>query len=383
MSTVYDFVIIGGGVAGLYANHKLSKKGKGILLEKNSNVFGRAREHEFHGTKVKCGAGIAVPENKTVVKLLKKFGMPHKSSLGPAIADMREPKFDMKRAVKEVKKVYKTMTKKDLSALTARQILFKYFPKEFAEQFIRHSEFHDYLEGSFEYLFKFYDIDDLDNAAFPKIFVDWSEFVEKLKLPNIVTNFTVRTIEKKRDVFTVNGEITAKKVIIALTVDAIDSIRYIGFSMPEYGAYIGSVPFSRVYAFYEKGYNLKDGYVMVDGPLDKMIKVNDKVLMASYSDGNNARFWMIAKTLDKDARREIVNDELKKIGFDFGIPNDVFSAEWTSGVHFFKPYPAGKLDKLLDTLSKPRKNVFVIGEMLSKRQGYVEGALLSVDRLFK
>jgi monoamine oxidase len=78
----------------------------------------------------------------------------------------------------------------------------------------------------------------------------------------------------------------------------------------------------------------------------------------------------------------MTNEELQKIGFDFGMPDDVFSAEWKSGVHYFKPYTSGKLDQLLDRLSKPKKNVFVIGEMLSKRQGYVEGALLSVDRIF-
>jgi hypothetical protein len=192
----------------------------------------------------------------------------------------------------------------------------------------------------------------------------------------------VKTVEKKRDVFVVNDDIIAKQVIVALTVDTIDSIKYTGFTMPVYGDYIGSVPFARVYVYYEKGYKMKDGYVMVDGPLDKLIKVNDKILMASYSDSKNATFWTLVKTMNKDGRKKIINDELMKIGFDFGMPDDVFSAEWKSGVHYFKPYTAGKLDQLLDRLSKPKKNVFVIGEMLSKRQGYVEGALLSVDRVF-
>jgi hypothetical protein len=193
----------------------------------------------------------------------------------------------------------------------------------------------------------------------------------------------VETVEKKRDVFVVNNDITAKQVIFAMTVDTIDSIKYTGFTMPTYSNYIGNVPFSRVYVYYDKGYKLKDGYVMVDGPLDKLIKVNDKVLMASYSDSKNALFWMLVKTLNKDGRKKLINDELTKIGFEFGMPDDVFSAEWKSGVHYFKPYRVDKFEKLLDTLSKPRKNVFVVGEMLSKRQGYVEGALLSVDRVFK
>lgn len=383
MSEIYDFAIIGGGVSGLYANYKLSGKHKCILLEKNEDVSGRVREHDFHGTKIKCGAGIGVPENKTLVKLLKKFGMNHKAVLGPAIVDRRLPPFDMKAAVKVIKKKYKHIRKKDLSTLTTREILFKYFGSDFAEQFIHHSEFHDYLEGSFEYFFKYYDIDDLDNAAFPKIFVNWTEFVEKLKLPNIQTKYEIKKIEKKGKLFILNEQITAKEIIFALTVDAIDKIECIGFSIPKYNEYIGYTKFARVYVYYDKGYKLSDDYIMVDGPLDKLIKINDKILMASYSDNNNAHFWMIIKKLSKEDRIKTVEEELMKIGYNFGRPDDVFSAEWMAGDHYFKPYPAGKFEKLLDKLQKPRNGIYVVGEMVSKRQGYVEGALTSVNRIFK
>jgi hypothetical protein len=381
MADFLNYVVIGGGVAGLYANTKLAKRKKnGLLLEKNSDVFGRAREHDFHGAKIKCGAGIAVPENKSLVKLLKKFGMNTKVNWGPAIVDKRLPPFDMKKAVKQIKHVYKKMTKKDLSTLTSRDILYKYFSKEFADEFIHHSEFHDYLDGSFEYLFKYYDIDDLDNTAFGKIFVDWSILVEKLKLPNIRTDYEVKKIEKKGKIFIINDDIKTKEIIFALTVSTIDNIKYIGFKMPVMSDYIGSTPFCRMYAYYEKGYSLKDDYIMVDGPIDKMIKINKNVLMASYSDGNNALFWKKVKGLPMAERRRIVRDEFSKIGYDFGLPDDVFISFFQDGVHYVKPYK-GSFDKIIDKISKPAKNVLVVGEMLSKRNGYVEGALLSVERI--
>ncbi|APC25611.1 Amine oxidase [Only Syngen Nebraska virus 5] len=384
MTDLLDYVVIGGGVAGLYANYKLYKKNKreGLLLEKNSDVFGRAREHDFHGTKIKCGAGIAVPQNKSLVKLLKKFRMNTKVIRGPAVVDKRLPPFDMKNAVKQVKIVYKKMTKKDLSTLTSREILYKYFSKEFADEFIHHSEFHDYLDGSFEYLFKYYDIDDLDNAAFGKIFVDWTAFVEKLKLPNIRTDYAVKKVEKKGKIFIINDEIKTKEVIFAVTVSTFDAIKYIGFKMPVMSDFIGSTPFCRMYAYYEKGYSLDDDYVMVDGPVDKIIKINKNVLMASYSDGNNALFWKTVKGLPMAERRRVVRDELSKVGYDFGLPDDVFSADWTDGDHYVKPYK-GTFDKLLDKLSKPTKGVMIVGELLSKRNGYVDGALTSVERVIK
>lgn len=376
-------VIIGGGVAGLYCNMLLTKKKKTCLvLEKNEDVFGRVREHDFHGTRIKCGAGIAVPENKSTVKLLKKFKMSTEIHKGPGIVDKRLPPFDMKNAVKQVKIMYKKMTKKDLATLTSREILFKYFTKEFAEEFIHHSEFHDYLDGSFEYLFKYYDIDDLDNAPFGKIYVNWTEFVEKLKLPNIRTNYPVTKVEKRGKIFVVNDEIQAKEVVFAVTLSALKTIQCIGFSMPDFSQYIGSVPFCRVYAYYKDGYDMKDDYVMVDGPVDKIMKINKNVLMASYADDDNALFWADVKKLPMPERRRIVRDELKKVGYAFGLPDDVFSSFFKDGDHFVRPYK-GSFDKLLDKLSKPVNGVTIIGEMLSKRQGYVDGALSSVERAFK
>jgi monoamine oxidase len=101
--------------------------------------------------------------------------------------------------------------------------------------------------------------------------------------------------------------------------------------------------------------------------------------MASYADKDNALFWKNVKELPMTARKRIVKDELADVGYDFGLPDDVFSAEWSDGDHHVKPYK-GTFDKLLDKLSKPAKGVTIVGELLSKRTGYVEGALLSVDR---
>lgn len=378
----YDHVIIGGGVAGLYANYLLTKKKhKCIVLEKNSTVSGRVREHEFHGTKLKCAAAILVPENKSLVKLLKKLGM--KVEFSPAgIKDLIVPAFDMNVAVKRVKKVYKTMTKKDILTLTSREILYKYFEKDFADNFILHSEFEDYLEGSFEYLMKYYPIADLDNQPFESMGGPWAELVDKLTLPNIKTDYEVKTIEKKGNVFLINGDIQTREVIFAVTITALENIKCTGFKLPDVSEYVGSTPFSRVYAYYKDGYTMKDGYVKTGGMVDKIIKINKNIVMASYADGPKAAFWGGVKKLPLDDQKKIVKEKLGDVGFDFGTPGDIFIAYWSAGVHYIKPYGKYKtIDNLLDKLSKPLKNVYIVGEMLSTRVGYVEGALTSVERL--
>jgi len=382
MMTTYDVAVIGGGIAGLYANYLLTKKKQNcIVLEKNSTVSGRVREHEFHGARLKCGAGIIVPENKSLVKLLKKLGM--KVEFSPAgIKDLITPAFDMGKAVKEVKKVYKKMTKKDLLNLTAREILYKYFEKDFADNFILHSEFEDYLEGSFEYLMKYYPINDLDNQPFESMGGKWTELVDKLTLPNIKTDYEVKTIEKKGNTFSINGDIQAKQVIFSVTITALENIKCIGFKLPKVSDYVGSTPFSRVYAYYPDGYTMKDGYVKTGGMIDKIIKINKNIVMASYADGPKAVFWGGVKKLPLEDQKKILKEKLGDVGFDFGTPDDIFIAFWTDGDHVIRPYGKFRtIDNLLDKLSKPCKGVYIIGEMLSKRPGYVDGALQSVERL--
>lgn len=381
---VKEVVIIGGGIAGLYANYLLANnKKKCIVLEKNSTVSGRVREHEFHGTKLKCGAGIIVPENKSLVKLLKKLGM--KVKFSPAgIKDLVVPAFDMGKAVKEVKKVYKKITKKDLLVLTSREILYKYFDKDFADSFILHSEFIDYLEGSFEYLMKYYPINDLDNQPFESAEGPWTELVDKLTLPGVATDYEVNIVEKKGQTFWINEEIQTKQVIFAVTITALENIKCVGFKLPKVSDYVGSTPFSRVYAYYKDGYTMKDGYVKIGGMVDKVIKINNNIVMASYADGPKAVFWGGVKNLPLVDQKKIVKEKLEDVGMNFGTPDDIFIAFWSDGDHVIKPYGKFRtIDNLLDKLSKPHKSVFIIGEMLSKRPGYVDGAIQSVERIFK
>jgi phytoene dehydrogenase-like protein len=55
---MYDYIIIGGGLAGLTINYYLTNKYKTLLLEKNNFIGGRAIEGKFHGEHIKLGAGI-------------------------------------------------------------------------------------------------------------------------------------------------------------------------------------------------------------------------------------------------------------------------------------------------------------------------------------
>jgi hypothetical protein len=49
---------------------------------------------------------------------------------------------------------------------------------------------------------------------------------------------------------------------------------------------------------------------------------------------------------------------------------------WPVGTHYYKPSIAN-----YKSLSNPETNIYVVGEMVSKKQGWVEGALESVENV--
>ena len=96
--------------------------------------------------------------------------------------------------------------------------------------------------------------------------------------------------------------------------------------------------------------------------------------MTSYSDNKNALFWK------NNQNKHIVKQKLKELNIEVDI-NDIIFNFWYEGVHYYKPY--SNLDKLLKKLCYPKKNIFVVGEIVSKKHGWVEGAIESVNRVIK
>ena len=102
--------------------------------------------------------------------------------------------------------------------------------------------------------------------------------------------------------------------------------------------------------------------------------------MASYSDNKEAKYWKKVSLLDKKSQIKKVENKLQDLNIDIDKVDDVEIGYWNEGVHYYKPFGSIKFNQLLKKLSKPSKNVFMIGEIISKKQGWVEGAIESVNR---
>lgn len=105
--------------------------------------------------------------------------------------------------------------------------------------------------------------------------------------------------------------------------------------------------------------------------------------MASYSDDKNALYWK-KYINNKDKLKDKVYKYLKEITPNITVIDDIYIKYWDEGVHYFYPLNNNNnFKEFIYNLTNPANDIQVIGEIVSLRQGWVEGAIESVDRIIK
>ncbi len=378
---IYDYIIIGGGIAGLYANYKLSKGSKynGLLLEQNKYFGGRAHEINFHGSLIKLGAGIMADHNKHLIKLLNELDI--KINRFPSfIATSGLKEFNMGEAICHIVDKY-NKHKNNIKSLTMKQFLVKFFGTSFTNQFIKNCEYYDFINSDVEYFIKYYDIHDMNHESYNILIINWTDLINKLVKKNCLNNMKVVSINKENNIYKIitdNNEYLSKKIIFATTLKPLMKLSKNIINI-NYKKYLGTVPFARIYCYFKNGYNTNLAhFTIINNKLQKIVVINDKILMASYSDSYNALYWKKVSLLDKKKQISIVSKYLKESKVE-GHIDDVIIIFWDEGVHYYKP--TKNLDKTIKDLSHPEKNIYVVGEMVSYKQGWVEGCIESINRI--
>jgi hypothetical protein len=390
---MYDYIIIGGGIAGLYANYLLNNK-KTLLLEKNNYVGGRGIEIKFHNNIIKLGAGIAEPHNKHLLKLLKKLKIKYGMTRG-TINYLFETKFNMIDAIKKIKQKYKELKQKnnqDIKILSVKKFIIKYFGKIFFKLYDKLAEYKDYHNFDLEYFIKYYKIQDQSPTPYKLIYLSWTELIDKLKKTiikhnKIKLNYEVKNIKyinnNIESYYIIDNKYKTKNIITALTLRTLDKIiKNSELQIDSYNKYLGYIPFIRIYTYHKDGHNLNiERYNIVDNILSKIIKIDDNILMLSYSDNKNAdKLYKLYKK-DKNKFIKYLTKYAKQVLHKNIQIDDVYVKYWEEGIHYIKPTKNIRLKNLINKLQNPLPNFYVCGEMLSYKQGWVEGSIESVDRI--
>ena len=83
---IYDYIIIGAGISGLYTAYNIKKKNLDktfIILEANEYIGGRTLEEKFNNQLVKTGAGVVRITDKLLIKLIKELKVDYFKAKSP------------------------------------------------------------------------------------------------------------------------------------------------------------------------------------------------------------------------------------------------------------------------------------------------------------
>lgn len=298
---MYDFIIIGSGISGLYFAYKyLAGKYNFLILDKRDYIGGRAQSINFHDININLGAGIIEDSNPNLLKLLGELKIPYKSFNSEFTHEYKSlTENDVDNILNQIKEVYEK-NKNEITQLklSFNEFLNIYFPNEFVVTFKHISDYNDFYDADVNTVINLYPYADLitKTAKMYSIEGGWIKLINTLTdsigKHNIKLNNKVTYIIKNNNIFTIktpNNEYQSKKIIICSDLD-VTKIHFDGIiGINDFFNNIGSVPFIRIYSYHDN-INIKNS-IRTTGPLDKIIPISKNILMSEYLDNENALFF--------------------------------------------------------------------------------------------
>jgi hypothetical protein len=388
-----EIIIIGAGIAGLYTAYKfkiLHPNCKITILEQNL-IGGRIGSQLFEGTEVVTGAGVGRKrKDKLLIKLLNELEIPYREFVSKHYyAKTLDKLCNVKETFMKLRELY-TPCKKTFKAY-AESIL----GSEKYKNFVKCSGYTDYeQEDAYDALYHYGFNDTYDNWT--ALSIPWTKLlvalIYKINIKNIHLQSCVKKIEETSPnnffVHTNNHVYTCNMIIVAT---AIDSIRKL---LPREHIYKGikGQPFLRLYGKFTecsipiiKQY--VKGYTVVPSPLQKIIPMDpdNGVYMIAYNDNKSSKY--LKKWLENTPENRARLCNLIKKSLD--IPVEIYLSSivhfyWNIGTHYYTPLDTKKYNNrnnFIKIAQHPMDGILVVGESVSTNQGWVEGALESVERV--
>ena len=400
---MYNIIIIGGGIGGMYCCEQLSKKYKTLLLDERNYLGGRIKTH--YKPQFEEGAGRFHSSHKILLQIIKKCdltkikigGPKNYISLDGEIIQNANEYFDKK--MKQILNYADSLPKEQLQ---------KYTLKEFLQQIISKKEIQE-LINIFGYTSEFYVMNAYDSLqAFKNTFIGGNFYVLKEGLRQIIKCLEQRSRENGAVIKTNSKVINIKKIENCFSLStntetyytekiifATKAYNLLDFSIlsPIYKKIksVVSTPLLRIYAKYPK----QNGEVWFnnmpttssDSILRQIIPLNYQtgLIMISYTDGIDVKPFLTksGKLRSENVIKSLIKNELQKIFPNKNIPNPTYFHPylWTQGCHYWKKNnDSSKISKFM---INPIKNMYICGESFSTNQAWMEGALETATEVIK
>jgi len=411
---MYDAIIVGGGISGLYTAYKLRKRHphwRMALLESADHLGGRAETSMFHGVRILHGAGIGRRGyDHLLLGLCRDLGVETHDFVYEMgyTSDIPYPA-DLQQLVRDVKRGYDPLGKH--RGKTFKEVALDVVGQQRYALWRVSNGYTDYEEEDPDETFKTFRFDDsgagdgwtkgvsipwkdvIDAMAssFGQKHIHLSERVTKI-LPNEDgSEFLLSTKRKSHQ------DWNTRRVVVSTDIRGVSDLVPGANAVESPYRGVMAQPFLRVYAhFTGPSVGLMKRLVphttVTATPMYKMIPIDAEkgVYMIAYTDNAGALYFRKRPLLlqnthaaHKGWSRLCENALLVPKG-SLCI-DDISVHYWEVGTHYFRPLDKKRYSNrraFLQKVQHPMHHLWVVGEGMSRNQGWTEGALESVEAIF-
>lgn len=414
---MYDYIIIGGGISGLYCVDLLIDKYNVnphniSIIEKNDRWGGRiyTKYNSNYNISYEAGATRFPDNHYLTINLIKKYNLSSKIYKINNINDLR---FEIDKKIYEIdyQQIEELMDylgvlsenieehKSELMTKTLSQYCNEIFGKEETEFLINSFSYSDdfYVQNAFDGL-KSINQDFNNKSEYSIIKGGFSQLInnmiDRFKLLGVNLRLGQKCIDWKDDVnFNVvisdlnntYETIYSEKLILALDqwsllqLPQLNNIHYLLNS-------VRSTSLTKIYALFEnypvswfEGLNKTSTNL----PIRMFVPVSYSkgLCILSYNDGYFSDQWQ-KLSLNGDFKEKLMNN-IKKLFYEKEIPEPLFIdiIHWSNGAHLW-PINVDS-SSILSKIVRPYldKHLYICGEAFSNHHGWIQGALEMAERV--
>lgn len=415
MSSCYDIIIVGAGIAGLRIGLHIvntNPKIKCCILEKYNYNGGRIVTYHKQIPKVgkiqwEIGAGRISTSHKKVLHLMKSYGLTYES-LSPKM-EWKDTTQIQENNFSNLCSIYleplKGLPSYMLHKYTLKELLFKIIGENKTNEFmIKFPYYCELYTLRADIALTSFDSEMKSNEGFGVCKEGLSEIIQHManeftekggiilqqievkKVENINNESLIHCIEEC-DKIKNKRKFLSKLCVFALHSEAIKKIE--GINHLSVLNHLSMMPLVRMYAVFpvhqKKSWFSDLSNIVTSSPIRYIIPIDPSkgIIMISYTDGADAEFWIRYK---KETIQTHVMREIRELFPDRNIPDPIFFKihTWIDGCTYWLP---GVYDveeesyKSLHPLPKSMPNVFMCGESFSEKQCWMESALHQADKL--
>lgn len=405
MVNIYDYVIVGSGISGLYFAHLLKNKTDNfIILEKKGRMGGRIKTVKHDCFWYEAGATRIPFHHKHILELIKKLGLSHKLfqmcpkkdyNINGKLLNSKRCQMDFKKTTNNIIKYGKKLGKGTKFSNTLFSISNHILNKKIIDDYIiktgynsqqNKCNFYNYLKNLKNY----------NNTKYYKLYDGLIQIIDKLacligkdkiKMGHLLQDIKY---DNKKKVFNllVNGKVIRTRKLVC-GIMKLDLLKF--DILYDYDNLLNSVSHNRYIRIYAK-YNKVNGKywfkninkTITDRCLRKIIPVDKKngLIQLCYCDSEYAE--MLNNENINGTLFDVIHKNLCEVFPNIKIPKPIYfrAHYWDSGTHWW--LPNAESDKIGKKIENIDNNVplYIIGEAYSSVQGWMEGGIVSALSVF-